>query len=171
MKTSTLMPIRFATAMAAALLAFQASAQTSPTLSHGDKSFLEKAAKSGMEEVDISRAVVERTTNPDVKAFAQMMVDDHSAANSAVASLAGSKGVELPAKDMDDMAKWTKKSASSLDADYISKMVSDHEDAVKLFQKESDKGTDMDTKSFARDTLPKLQHHLEMAMDLKTKVK
>ncbi len=166
MKTSTL-PIRFVAALAAALLALTASAQTSPSLSHGDKSFMEKAAKAGQEEVDISRAVVDRTTNPDVKSFAQMMIDDHSAANTALVGIASGKGVELPMLKADEADKWTRKSASSLDADYVSKMVSDHKEAVELFQKESDKGSDLDVKGFARDTLPKLQHHLEMALDLK----
>ena len=50
-------------------------------------------------------------------------------------------------------------------------MVSDHKDAVELFQKEADKGSDLDVKSFARDTLPKLEHHLEMAIDLKKALK
>jgi putative membrane protein len=170
MKTLTL-PIRFVAALAAALLALTASAQTSSSLTHHDKSFIEKAAKSGQEEVDISRAVVDRTTNPEVKSFAQTMIDDHSAANTTLTGIASNKGVELPMMKMNDADSWMKKSASSLDADYVSKMISDHKDAVELFQKEADHGTDMDTKNFARDTLPKLQHHLEMAMDLKKSLK
>lgn len=169
MKTSTLLPFRFVTALAVALLALTASAQmpASPSLTHGDKSFIEKASKSGQEEVDISRAVVDRTTNPDVRAFAQMMVDDHSAANMALTGIASGKGVETPVKGPGETEKWSKKSASDLDQDYVSKMIADHKDAVELFQKEADKGSDMDVKDFARDTLPKLQHHLEMALDLK----
>jgi putative membrane protein len=171
MKTSTLIPLRFVAALAAALLALTASAQMSPSITHGDKSFIEKASKSGQEEVDISQAVVARTTNPDVRAFAQMMIDDHSAANTALVGIASGKGVETPVKGIGETEKWSKKSASDLDKDYVSKMVADHKDAVELFQKEADKGSDLDVKGFARDTLPKLQHHLEMAMDLKKALK
>ena len=172
MKTSTLIPLRFVAALAAALLALTASAQMpAPSLSHGDKSFIEKASKAGQEEIDISQAVVARTMNPDVKAFAQMMIDDHSAANTALAGIASGKGVETPVKGMGETEKWSKKSAYDLDKDYVEKMVSDHKEAVELFQKEADKGSDFDVKGFARDTLPKLQHHLEMVLDLKKAMK
>jgi|SRR5882724_460819 len=170
MKTFTLQSLRCAALFAAAFLASQASAQMD-SLKHSDKAFIEKAAKAGTEEVDISRVAAERTLNPQVKAFAQMVIDDHTAANAALGTIASGKGVSLPATDMEVTNKWSKKSGKDLDEDYVEKMVSAHKEAVELFQKEADKGVDMDTKNFARDTLPKLQHHLEMAMDLKKTVK
>jgi len=57
-----------------------------------------------------------------------------------------------------------------LDADYISEMKDDHEDAVKLFEKAS-KSEDPDIAAFAMKTLPKLQHHLEMVKTLKSTTK
>lgn len=169
MKTHIVTPLQIAAMLATAFLTLGASADTS--LSHSDKSFIEKAIKSGNEEVDISRVVADRSTNSQVRTFAQQMVDDHSSANQALASLANSKGVELPAKDMDTATDWSKKSGKDLDEDYMDKMVSDHKKAVKLFQKEADKGDDADTKALARDTLPKLEHHLEMATDLEKSLK
>jgi len=44
--------------------------------------------------------------------------------------------------------------------------VSDHEEAVALFQKEASSGTDPDLKAFAQKTLPTLQEHLKMAQAL-----
>ncbi len=169
MKSHIVTPLRFTALLATVFLALSASADTS--LSHSDKSFIEKAAKSSTGEVDISRVVADRTMNPEVRTFAQKMVDDHGSANEAIAKLAASKGVDLPARDMDDATKWSKKSGKDLDEDYMDKMVSDHKDAVELFQKEADKGEDAETKAFARDTLPTLQHHLEMAMDLEKTLK
>lgn len=168
MKTSTPRSFRFASLLSAALLALTASAQTS--LKHADKSFIKHAAKAGMEEVDISRVAAARTMNPQVRTFAQMVVDDHTAANAALATIALSKGVTLPAQDMADADKWAKKGGKDFDEDYIEKMLSAHKDAVKLFAKEADTGEDAETKAFARATLPKLQHHLEMAMDLRKTV-
>lgn len=103
-------------------------------LKHGDKSFIEKAAKSGMEEVAISRIAVERATNPQVREFAQMMVSDHSGANSELTTLALSKNVTLPAKDI-NIDKWEKRSAKSFDEEYMEKMVSDHKETLDLFKK------------------------------------
>ena len=169
MKNYILSSVRFTAALAAAFLAFEASAQTA--VKRGDRDFVEKAAKAGMEEVDVSRIAAERSTNGEVKSFAQMLVSDHTAANQKLTSIATSKSVKLPAEDMGAAGKWSKKDAKGFDKDYIDKMVSDHKDAVDLFQKEADKGTDPELQSFARDTLPKLQHHLEMAMDLQKTVK
>jgi putative membrane protein len=165
MKPSIPLSFRFPAAIAAAFLALTVTAQT--PLKHADKSFIEKAAKAGVEEVDISRVAVERTANPQVRAFAQMVVDDHSSANDALAAIAVSKGVKLPARETEETDKWTKKSGKDFDEDYIKKMVSAHKEAVELFTKEADKGEDAETQTFARATLPKLQHHLEMALDLK----
>ncbi len=157
--------------MAAAFLSFNAATALAQPVDHKDKSFIEAALKAGAEEVDISRVAADRTAVPEVRSFAQMLVDDHTGANEKLAAIAMSKDVRVPAKDMSETNKWSKKSAKDFDHDYIDKMVSAHKDAVELFQKEADKGEDPDTRAFARDTLPKLQHHLEMALDLKKTVK
>jgi putative membrane protein len=139
-------------------------------LKHTDRNFVEKAARSGREEVEISRIAAERTSNPAVRKFAEMVVSDHERANSELASLAASRGVDLPAKDAHEN-KWAKRDAKDFDVDYLKKMVSDHEDAIKLFRKESTDGADSELVAFARQILPKLEHHLEQANDLKKQLK
>ena len=135
----------------------------------GDKTFFEKAAMSGMKEVSVSQSVLNNLTNPEVRAFAQMMVSDHSNANAELMMLASSKGVSLPAKDTTKLSeKWSKKTGN-LDKDYIEEMVSDHKDSVDLFEKGS-RSQDAEVSAFAQKTLPKLQHHLEMAKDLEKKL-
>jgi putative membrane protein len=133
-------------------------------VSHHDKEFLKKAAKSGMAEIAISQAVIDHLSNADLKAFAQQMVTDHTAANNELASLAATKGVMLPPQDPDLITDWSKKT-DDVDRTYVKKMVSDHESAVKLFEKAS-KSSDADIAAFAQKTLPTLQHHLMMARDL-----
>jgi putative membrane protein len=139
-------------------------------LKHGDKSFVEKAAKGGMEEVAISRVAIERATNPQVREFAQMMVSDHTGANSDLMALAMSKNVMLPAKDI-SVEKWEKRNAKGFDEEYMEKMVSDHKDTIELFEKESKKGEDADLMNFAGKTLPTLVAHLAKAQELKKLVK
>lgn len=144
-----------------------AGATTAVKLSRSDRNFFEKAAKSGMKEVSVSKATLDRLMNPQAKAFAQMMVSDHSKANSELMELAAKKGVTLPAKDEAPklMEKWSKKT-DDLDEDYMEEMVDDHQEAVELFENAS-KSEDPDIAAFARKTLPTLQHHLTMAKDLK----
>ncbi len=136
-----------------------------------DTAFIKHAAASGMKEVDISRVAQDRATDPQVKDFAAMMVSDHTTANTELMSIAGTKGVALATdKDKSD-TKWSKKSAKSFDKDYMKQMVSDHEEVVKLFQKEAQNGQDPDVRAFAEKYLPKLQMHLQKAQDLNNSLK
>ena len=49
---------------------------------------------------------------------------------------------------------------------YDSMQVSAHKDAVSLFERYAKGGEDPKLKDWAGKTLPKLQHHLEMAQDM-----
>ena len=146
-----------------------ASVTTDSKLSHGDRSFFEKAAKGGMKEVAVSTAAMDRLMNPQVKQFAQMMVTDHTGANAELLALAAAKGVTLPSKDKNYDEKWSKKT-KGVDEDYMKEMVSDHKDTVDLFEKAA-KSEDTEIAAFARKTLPKLQQHLTMARDLEKTLK
>jgi putative membrane protein len=141
-----------------------------PTLKHADKAFIEKAARLGLDEVQISRVAADRSSNPDVRQFAQMLITDHEASNQELAALAAAKGVNIPAKDANN-DKWAKRNAKKFDPDYLAKMASDHDEVVKLFEKEAKDGTDADTVAFARKYLPKLQEHQQRANDLKRALK
>ena len=135
-------------------------------LKRGDKDFLEKAAKASMSEVAISRVAAARTSNPEVRRFAQMMVEDHEGAMEHLTSLAAARGVSLPAKDPHP-DKWEKRDAKNFDKAYLDQMVDDHESVVKLFEKHAKDGEDADIVGYARKHLPKMQQHLQQAIDLK----
>jgi putative membrane protein len=139
-------------------------------LKHADRSFIEKADVAGREEVEISQIAAERASNPDVKKFAQMMVDDHTRANEELASIATACGVKLKDKPKNE-DKWSRKDAKDFDRDYMKKMVDDHKKVIDLFSKESKDGADEQLVEFARKTLPKLQHHLDEAARLDNLVK
>jgi putative membrane protein len=130
-------------------------------VSDKDREFLEKAAKSGMKEVAVSQAVLARATSAEVRAFAQMMVTDHTAANQELKTLAKSKFVPLPAEtDADKYQEEWKKKSGDVDKEYLKEMVADHKNAVELFEKGT-KANDPEIAAFAGKMLPKLKHHLE----------
>jgi len=155
----------------------QSSAPEAPAstkIAHQDSAFLKDAAEAGNAEVEASRIALQQAASADVKSFAQTMVDDHTKAGAELKTLADSKGVKTP--DKPSLVKQTeikllsKRKDASFDQHYADSIgVKAHEDVVKLFQKEIDKGTDADVKAWAQKTLPTLQHHLEMARQLKTK--
>jgi putative membrane protein len=96
------------------------------------------------------------------------MVTDHTAANEKLMQLASTKGVTLPtAPDAAAQARMTKLRAltgPAFDKQYLKEAgVSEHEKAVKLFQKQSTSGKDPDVSAFASATLPTIQSHLTMA--------
>ena len=143
-------------------------------LSGQDKSFLKDAAESGNAEVEGSKVALDKSGSADVKTFAQMMVDDHGKAGAELKGLADQKGVKV--SDTPSMTKKTEikllseRKGSSFDQHYAESIgVKAHEDTIKLFQKEVDKGSDADVKAWASKTLPTLQHHLDAAQALKAK--
>ena len=171
------MTSRTLTLLAAATVALAASvgaqAQT-VKLSGQDKSFLKDAAVGGNAEVSASQVALDKSTNADVKTFAQMMVDDHGKAGTELKGLADQKGVKV--SDTPSLTKKTEikmlseRKGSSFDQHYADSIgVKAHQDTIKLFQKEVDKGSDADVKAWASKTLPTLQHHLEAAQALKAK--
>jgi len=150
------------------------AADASPKLSGQDKSFLKDAAEGGNAEVSGSQLALTQSSNADVKTFAQMMVDDHGKAGAELKGLAAQKGVKV--SDTPTITKKTEikmlseRKGSSFDQHYADSIgVKAHEDTIKLFQKEVDKGSDADVKAWASKTLPTLQHHLEAAQALKAK--
>ena len=139
------------------------------SLSGGDRKFIEHAAEGGKEEVALGKLAVERASNPEVKAFGQMMVDDHSKANTELESLAQQKGITLPAGKADsNQSKLSGLSGEQFDRAYIAMMVTDHQKDVAEFEKVSRNASDPDVKAFAAKTLPTLQAHKDRVNALKS---
>ena len=142
--------------------------------SNADSKFMMMAATSGMNEIGLSNQALTKSSNDDVKQFAQKMIDDHTAAGDELKTLAADKNVALPsemdAKHKAEMQKMSAATGNAFDMQYIKTMVADHEQAVAMFQKEADNGKDADAKAFAAKTLPTLKEHLEMAKSLMSKM-
>ena len=144
------------------------------SLNSQDSKFLMDAAMGGLMEVELGRVATQQASSAAVKQFGQRMVDDHSAANTELTSLATSKGVTLPTaldeKNQEHVTKMSAMSGADFDRAYMKMMVSDHNKDVSEFEKESTKGTDPDLKAFASKTLPTLQEHLQMAKSAESSV-
>jgi len=135
------------------------------------QSFVNDAATAGMAEVELGRVAAHKSSNAKVKQFAQMMVRDHSHADSQLKAIAKKEHVALPKAPTAEQQATVKdlkaKSGSAFDSAYASQMVQDHQKAVDLFQQASkDNSLSPELRSFAQKTLPTLQHHLEQAQKL-----
>jgi putative membrane protein len=145
------------------------------TQASNQDSFWNEAAQSGMAEVMLGNLALQKSQNEQVRNFAQQMVTDHTAANEELKSLAATKSITL-ATDVDPkhrgaLDKLNGMSGTDFDKAYMKQMVKDHEAAVKLFQRQADRGGDADVKAFATKTLPTLQNHLQMARSMNDSMK
>lgn len=150
----------------------QPSKLTELVMSNDDKAFMEKAASAGLYEVQAGQLALQKAADPNLKDFAQHMVDDHTKANSELTALAQKKNVTVPTapeKSEQSMLDTLNKKAAGkkFDAAYRKQMVDTHKKAVSLFDNEARNGKDPDVKAWATQTLPKLQQHGGMAEALK----
>lgn len=144
------------------------------SLGREDQNFARMAAEGGMGEVKLGQLAQQRASSPDVKQFGQRMVTDHQQANAQLESVATGKGLTLP-KTMEPeqtklQARLEKANGATFDREYIRAMVQDHQKDVKLFQREAQNGQDPELRSFAQQTLPTLQDHLQMAQRIQSQM-
>ena len=145
------------------------------SLSEDDQAFLRKAGESGMLEIQASELAVQKSQHPEVKRYAEKMIEDHTAVDKELKTLAEGKGFTLPIELEDDkrdlIENLRQLDGPSFDEEYAEEIAVDaHEDAVELFEDAADDADDADVKAFAAKHLPALQKHLEMGERLKDAV-
>lgn len=102
-----------------------------------DGDFVRDVALKNMAEIELSRMALARATSPDVKAFAQSMIDEHGAAGDKLKAVVSGQPIEWPAQ-LDDKHReiadeLAKKQGTEFERDYVEAMVEGHQDfAAKL---------------------------------------
>lgn len=138
-----------------------------------DKAFMKKAAEGGLAEVQLGQLAQENGQNQEVKDFGQRMVTDHTKANDQLKQVATQQNVTLPtspsAHDQAEYNKLQKLHGDAFDKAYSKMMVSDHKKDIAEFKREASSGNDSQLKSFASQTLPTLEEHLQMAEKMNSK--
>jgi len=139
-----------------------------------DTAFAIKAAQGGLAEVKLGQLATEKAGSPDVKAFGQQMVDDHSKANEQLKSITTSEGMTLPTdvngKQQAMYDQLSKLSGAEFDSAYVKHMLTDHQEDIQDFKKEAQSGTDEKIQSFASQTLPLIQSHFDKLKTIQPKL-
>jgi putative membrane protein len=148
------------------------TAMASDKLSWGDRRFVTKAADNGQAEVQVAELAAQRATNPEVKSFAQKLVEDHTKVNTELMSLASQKNVKVDLDDDKDRAynRLNKKSGSEFDQEFVEHMIDQHEDDVKMFEKAASDAKDPQLRAFASKHVSHLREHLQEAQSLRQSV-
>ncbi len=150
-------------AAALVLLSSTAWAQ-SPPISNAD--FVMHASVGNTLEIEESKLALDRATDPRIKAFAQRMINDHSAAEKRLEEAAGKD--KLKTEPMLDKAHQAMldnlKTFNGTDFDkiYMADQIAAHTETVALVSDYKVNGKEAALKAWADKTLPVVKDHLEM---------
>ncbi len=140
-----------------------------------DYKFAVEASRANTEEITLGQLAAQKASSTAVQQFAQRMIQDHTKANQQLTQIISQKGATLPEttttsqeRESDHLAKL---SGADFDKAYMAHMVKGHKKDVKEFQKAANDAQDPDLKTFAANTLPTLQEHLQMAENTEASVK
>ena len=155
---------------AAALVTTPAFAQlmkSDQKIDNADAAAMKQLAQANLNEIEGGRAAASKAQSPDVKRFAQKMVDDHTQMLADLKSLAQQKSVSLPTsasiKDMAQMKLMERSSGAEFDKKYMEEMVKDHQKDAKEVQDLAAKTKDSDFKAALQKASTKINEHLQLA--------
>ena len=138
------------------------------------------AANSG--EVELGKLGEKKATSSAVKAFARLMVSDHSAMLAESKKLGTKVKVtpdtttgdasNLANHGRDEIKELTDKPASAdWDKNYMDKMVDDHQTVLNKLQDAAKNTTDAQVRTALENAVGKVQKHLTKAQDIRAKLK
>lgn len=129
--------------------------------------YLAQAGASDLFEIESSKAVLAKTQNPKVRAFAQMMVKAHQGSTAKLIHSAGQATLTVrPPVLMPDQRSMlddiNAASADSVDAVYIANQKTAHQAALSLHQVYAANGGVASLKHAAGEIVPVVCSHVEM---------
>ena len=135
-----------------------------------DAKALQDLAQANLAEVEAGKLASQKAQDPEVKKFAEHMVEDHGKQLAELKRMAQSKEVTLPAapkaRHQSMMKKLEDLSGDEFDRAYMAQMVKDHGEALTLVQKTAKQSKDDELKAAAQKAAPEIRAHLDMAQKL-----
>lgn len=136
--------------------------------------YLAAAFESGLLEIRLSQLALQQATNTEVRQFAQMMIDQHTRVNAQISALATQKSVSLPTElgaDKQQIFNMVSNfTGADFDKAYMDRNVMIHAQDVSKTTVVSERSTDAEVRSLATATLPLLQQHFQMALNIATSI-
>jgi predicted outer membrane protein len=152
------------------MLAGAAGAQTASQ----DKSFLKDSAQGNMAEVEFGKLAAEKSSNGDVKAFADKMQHDHTMLAEQMKPFMEKMNVTAPSglsmKDKAELEKLKHMSGESFDKEYVSFMVKDHHNDLESFIKEEHSTRNGDLKASVEKGEQVIKEHFEIISGIAKKM-
>jgi putative membrane protein len=141
-----------------------------------DAAFLSQAIELNYAEVELGKLAETRASSPKVKAYAAMLVKDHTAALAKFQALdrGGATKPQLNAEHEKLQMKLSGMTGAEFDREYIDAMVLGHREAVTMFERQvaskpasAPAGRpNSELNKLVRDMLPSIKKHLSQAEQL-----
>lgn len=151
----------------AAPIAEAAAARPAPSAAD----FVRMAAVSDEYEIQSSRLVLETTADPDLRRFAEMMIDHHTMTAATLARAARADGMAAPAPTLDaaktDMIRQLQAATGpARDTLYRRQQVMAHREALTLHSSFAANGDARELKAAARTAVPIVAGHYNMILEM-----
>jgi putative membrane protein len=133
-----------------------------------DSSFIANASSIGLLQVQLGKLAQQKGTSPSVREFGQKMVAEYSKLNEELAAAAKQAAYPKPVILRDDQKTldlFLSTGKGSFDKKYMAEMVSEHGEAARLYQQESERGRVTSLKELASRLLPTVQQHADLATE------
>ena len=134
-----------------------------------DAAFLVEAAKGDFGETQIGKLAQERASSETGKEYGRMLERDHGAHRVRLAALAAQHGITLRDEATEEgqrnYDRLSRLRGAEFDREFGKLMRDDHRKDIEKYQRQANTGP-ATTAALARETIPTLQHHLEMAQRL-----
>ena len=134
--------------------------------------FLIVASIKNLQEISAGEQAAQKAKQPEVRAFAQMMIKDHSQAEQQLLQLAKSCGISLPPAATGGVKPdLLLAGAAKFDSAYVHAMSAGHGNTVQMFENYATTGKDPAVRAWARQMLPTLKMHLEHIKTIENQLK
>jgi putative membrane protein len=144
--------------------------ETPEVVSEQDRTFAINSAYSNRAEIELGELAATRATNESVRSFAQLMVENHTTAQSKLADIASDLEIAVPdtldAAHQAIHAQLSTLSGYQFDSAYIRSQVMDHELAQELMETQIQEGENERLVKYAHQTFPIINQHLDEILGL-----
>jgi putative membrane protein len=158
-------PVAYAAAISLALAAPLAVA-----LERADAMAIQGMMQANLAEVEAGKVASQKAQKPEVKKFAEKMIEDHGKKLAELQALAEKKGVAAPNQPSGEQQAMLKKLQSAPDGQfdqvYLSEMVKAHGKVLQDTRNVAREAKDTDLKAAAQKSAPGTEAHLKMAREL-----
>lgn len=131
--------------------------------------FVEMVASGDIFEIESSRMALQRSSHPQIRAFAEQMIEHHTMLSNELRALpegATRMSGSMTERHTQRLMRLSEQQGEMFDRWYVQMQIEVHEEAANLYQGYAENGDVPALRSFAQRHLPMIQSHLQQARAL-----